>query len=452
MSKIIKSRRNTTFLVQISALFFLYICAIMHIKRERLIKQIITVRHKKFATGLFWQPLRVGNTARSAAKELAKAGNKRRCYFTEYRSMVGIGSSCDGAKTGIESAAAQIAESLSEFVSFLAVFNVNNRFYLVAVRNGIIIRDILFEKQEDARKAYTELAALPDWGALIAPLSWGMPKSQEKDISDLIGKDNNVARLRPFCFLKAILPSLLIAILFVLFGFYILSNPIKTPADQGPNLNTELASEYRKQIELKKQEILDKKLAQEAAERSFKYPYDNLPNVMERANLCYKAIAFVMQPIAGWNQTFAKCDGEYVSATFMRDFGTLNDFYEIGGELMPGAIVQQTSEDEVIVRVKLPALKTYSSLDERDPISAARDIASVFQQIDTRADINNVTDTVLNNGISETVHVTEVAVSSKLIPSEFMYAFKDFQGVYMTSVSWRANTRTWNYEVIIYTK
>lgn len=416
-----------------------------------MIKQIITVHHKKFATGLFWQPLRVGNTARSAAKELSKAGSKRKCYFTEYKSMVGVGSSCDGAQTGIESAAAQIMESLSEFVSFLAVFSVNNRFYLVAVRNGIIIRDVLIENQEEARKMYTELASLPDWGILIAPSSWGIPKSQEKDISDLIGKEN-VARLRPFCFLKAIFPSLLMTVLFVLFGVYILSNPIKTPSDKGSNLNTELASEYRKQIELKKQEILDKKLAQEAAIKSFQYPYDNLPNVMERANLCYKGIAFVMQPIAGWNQTFAKCDGEYVSATFMRDFGTLNDFYEIGGELMPGAIVQQISDDEIIVRVKLPKLKTYSSLDERDPINAARDIASVFQQINTRAEINNVTDTILNNGVTEIVHVTEVAASSKLIPSEFMYAFKDFQGVYMTSVSWRANTRTWNYEVIIYTK
>ena len=220
----------------------------------------------------------------------------------------------------------------------------------------------------------------------------------------------------------------------------------------GAKLDTELAKEYRQQIEQKKQEILNKKLAEENAKKSFQYPYDNLPDVMDRANLCYKAIAFVMQPIAGWNQTLAKCDGEYVSATFMRDFGTLNDFYEIGGELMPGAIVQQTSEDEIIVRVKLPELETYSSLDERDPASAARDIASVFQQINARAEINNVTDTILNNGVAENIHVTEVAVSSKLIPAEFMYAFKDFQGVYMTSVSWRANTRIWNYEVIIYTK
>ena len=423
----------------------------MHIKREKLIKQIITVHRKKFATGLFWQPVGVGGTSRNWAKQLAKTADKKYSFYTEYRAMIGLVSSHDGARSGMHSAAAQIVESLSEFVSFLAVFKVDTYFYLVAVRNGIIIRDNLIESEEAARKLYTELSSIPDWGALIAPASWGIPKSQEKNISDLIRNDN-IARLRPIGMMKTVWPSVLFAVLFVLFGVYILSNPVKTGSDKGAKLNTELANEYRKQIELKKQEILDKKLAKEAAIQSFQYPYDNLPNVMERANLCYKAIAFVMQPIPGWNQTLAKCDNEYVSATFMRDFGTLNDFYEIGGELMPGAIVQQISDDEIIVRVKLPTLKTYSSLDERDPISAARDIASVFQQINTRADINNVTDTILNNGVAETLHVTEVAASSKLIPSEFMYAFKDFQGVYMTSVSWRANTRTWNYEVIIYTK
>ena len=425
-------------------------CYNAHKERE-LIKQVITVRHRKFATGLFWQPMGVGNTARNWAKELTKTSDIKYDFFTEYRSMIGLASARDGAYSGMASAAAQVVDSLSEFISFLAVFSVDKYFYLVAVRNGIIIRDILVENEDEARKLFTELSSIPDWGVLIAPSSWGIPKSQEKNISDLI-ENTNVAKLRQIGLTKTVLPAVLGGVLFVLFGIYVLTNPVKKSPNQGAKLNTELAKEYRKQIELKKQEALNKRLAQDAAVQSFEYPYDNLPNVIERANLCYKAIAFVMQPIPGWNQTFAKCDGEYVSATFRRDFGTLNDFYEIGGELMPGAIVQQTSEDEVVVRVKLPALETHTSLDERDSTTVARDVASIFQQINMRADINNVTDTVLNNGVAETVNVTEVAASSKLMPAEFMYAFKDFQGVYMTSVSWRANTRLWNYEVIIYTK
>ncbi len=416
-----------------------------------MIKQIITVHHKKFATGLFWQPLGVGGASRNYARQLAKNADKKYTLFTEFKSMIGLTNSREGAHVGTDSAAAHIVNSLSEFVSFLAVFKANNYFYFVAVRNGIIIRDILIENEETARKAFVGLSSMPDWGVLIAPNSWGIPKSQEKDIYELIGREY-IARLRPIGFAKTVLPSVLFVILFVLFGFYVLNNPIKTSSDNTANLNTELANEYRRQIELKKQEILDKKIEQENAQQAFEYPYDKLPNVSQRADLCYRAIAFVMQPIAGWNQSLAKCDGEYVSANFSRDFGTLNDFYEIGGELMPGAMVQQVSDDEMIVRVKLPELQTYSSLDERDAATVARDVATMFQQINTNADINIVTDTILNNGKTENIDIVEVGFSSKLIPSEIMYAFKDFQGVYMTSVSWRANTRTWNYEVIIYTK
>lgn len=416
-----------------------------------MIKQIITVHHKKYATGLFWQPLGVGNTPHSWAKQLAKNSNKKYNLYTDYKSMVGVVSSRDGAHVGMPSAAAEIISSLSDLISFLGIFKAGEQFYLLAVRNGIIIRDILIEREDVARKTYTELINIPDWGALFAPSAWGIPKSQEKNLSDLI-KNNAVARLHQISVVKSVVPSILVAALFILFGIYVLNHPVSQDEAQKPNLNTEIAAEYRRQIELKKQEIIDKKLAEEEVKVKFEYPYDNLPNVFERANLCYKAIAFVMQPIPGWNQTYAKCDSEYVSANFSRDFGTLNDFYEYGAELMPGAVVQQISDNEMIVRVKLPELKTGSSLDERDQMTALRDLTTNFQKINTKADIQTVTDTIVSGNKTEEVHVIEAGASSKLIPIEFMQVFNDFGGVYMTSVSWRANTRTWNYEVIVYTK
>ena len=415
-----------------------------------MIKQIITVHHKKYATGLFWQPLSVGNTSHGYAKQLAKNTDTKYTLFTEYKSMVGLTNSKSGARVGMPSAAVEVVSSMSELVSFLAVFSVGENFYLIAVRNGIIIRDILIEQEDIARKTYMELIKLPDWGALFAPASWGIPKSQEKNIYDLI-KHGNFARLHQISVVKSVAPSFLIAVLFILFGIYVLNHPVDTDVNNvKPKLNTELAAEYHRQIELKKQEITDKKL--EETVQKIEYPYDDLPNIQDRANQCYKAIAFVMQPIPGWNQTYAKCDGEYVSANLTRDFGTLNDFYEYGAELMPGAIVQQVSENEMIVRVKLPKLKTYSSLDERDQMTALRDITTNFQQINIKADIQPVTDIVQAGNKTEDVHILEIAASSKLIPSEFMHIFQDFQGVYLTSVAWRANTRTWSYEIIVYTK
>ena len=415
-----------------------------------MIKQIVNVHHKNFATGLFWQPLGVGNNAQNYAKQLSKTNDKRYTLYIEYKSMIGVTDERSGAREGMPSAAVEIVNSLSDLISFLGVFRADKHYYLVAVRNGVIIRDVLFDNAEAARQLYVKLAEIPDWGALFAPAAWGMPKSQEKFLSDLIGK-KITAKLHQVSVLKSMMPSILFTAVFVIFGLVVLTNPVNQNPDKKSRINPEIAKEYRRKIEMKKQEILERKIAEEV-EQVIEYPYDKLPDMMERAQLCYKAIAFVMQPLAGWNQTYAKCEGDFVSATFSRDFGTLNDFYEICADLMPGAIVQEISEDEIMVRVNLPELKTGSSVDERNQVTVMRDVATLFQQINAKADVKGVTDRMLNNGKTHNIYVTEVGVTSKLIPTEFMQAFKDFDGVYMSSVSWRANTRNWNYEVIIYSK
>lgn len=418
-----------------------------------MIKQIITVRHKKFATGLFWQPVSVGNTASNYAKQLAKNIDKKYTLYVDYKSMVGLADKSSGVYAWLPSAAVEIVESLSEFVSFLGVFQVNNYFYLVAVRNGVIIRDVLIETSEEARKLYAELSNIPDWGALFAPAVWGMPKAQEKFISELIRSSTSV-RLRPINVFNSVWPTI-IFLAFVLFaGVFLFREKIVNlfSLRQPVQVNPELAAEYKRNIELKKQELIKKLDVVKQEVEPIQYPFDYLPNVKDRADLCYKAAAFVMQPIPGWNQTYVKCDETFVSVNFARSFGTLNDFYLVGANLMPGALVQQVSDNEVIVRVNLPKLKTYSSLDERDVSSAVRDLTTVFQQLNIQADINSVTDVVTNGVKTENINIIEISASSKLIPSEFMNIFNDFQGVYMTSVVWNANTRTWRYEVIVYTK
>ena len=415
-----------------------------------MIKQVITVNRKKFATGLFWQPLGVGNTAQNYAKQLAKTGDKKYTLYVGYKYMVGLTNSNEGAVAGMPSAAIEIVSALSELVSFLGVFQAENNYYLVAVRNGVIIRDILLTDAESARKLYTELAEIPDWGALFAPASWGVPKSQEKTLSELMGRGLSV-KLRQISTAKSIVPTILSIIIFFVFGFYVLSNSVTNKESAKPKMNAEKVAEYKRQIELKKQKLTDK-ILQTSVDAEADYPYNHLPNMMERANLCYKAIAFVMQPIMGWNQTYAKCDEDFVTATFSRDFGTLNDFYDIAVDLIPGASVQQMSEDEIIVRVKLPQLKTYSSIDERDQVTVMRDVSTIFQQTNIKAEVQGVTDTIVNNGRTEKLYITEVGVSSKLIPTEFIRAFDGFDGVYMTSVVWRAGTRMWSYEIIIYSK
>lgn len=417
--------------------------------------QVITVNRKKYAVGLFWQPTGAGHLARSYAKVLARSIDKKLNLFTEYRTMVGLGAKKSGHRVGMESMAAAVTDALTEYSSFLAVFIVDKFFFLIAVRNGIILEDKLFENEEDARAEYFKLSEIPDWNALFAPSSWGMPRAVERNISDLI---INTPRslLRPISRVSTGIMSVVLLVAFCLSIGYLFREPINQIVNSQPKLeqvDPELAAEYQKQVEEKNKELDAEFNIQKAPQpEPLVMPYDYLPDPMERAEICYQAMGFVMQPVLGWNQSSVECGETHAGAWFVRNFGTLGDFYNFATELMPRAFVQEESENSLYVRVKLPAINTYASLDERDVDTVMREVTTAFQSIDSSFDMEAVVDTLTNGVDTAYINVIEISADSKLVPMQFMKIFENFDGVYMTRCSWNVSTRTWNYEVIIYVK
>lgn len=420
-----------------------------------LVNQVILIDKKKYAVGLLWQPVAVGFIGRNYAHQLSRGIDRKLGLYTEYRAMVGLGSYRLGHRVGMPSAAAEVMEDFAEFSSFLAAFKIGEMFWLVAVRNGIIVTDYLFESEEAARAEYTKLSTMPDWGSFFAPNSWGIPRSIEK-LMDNMSYGSVKATLKPISHLKAGFASLFLLILFMLGTAELFKEPISemlTPKPQISKINPQLAAEYKKQIEQKNKE-LDEKFAikkQKPAE-PLKMPYDSLPDPMARAKLCYQAIGFLMQPVNGWEQADAECNEEYANVTFKRSFGNLGDFYEIATDLMPGVFVEEKSESEIFVRAKLPRLTFESSMEEKDPETVVREINTLFQKADTDVDTNITVDTIGDEKKSVDLNVVEIGAASKLTPPEFMKIFNDLRGVYMTRSAWNTTSRIWNYEVIIYAK
>jgi len=416
--------------------------------------QVITLNKKKYAVGLFWQPTGAGYVARSYARTLARSVDKKLNLFTEYRGMVGLGARRAGHRSGMDSAAAAVIDALGEFSSFLAVFAVDKKFYLVAVRNGIILEDKLFEREEDARSEYFKLSEIPDWAALFAPAPWGMPRAVERNLSDLTIRAVR-AQLRPISRAWGVIASVLLIVAFVVSSIWFFREPLQqmNAASEISEMDSELVAEYEKQVEEKNKELdAAFEIEKAPAPEPIVLPYEYLPDPMERAQVCYQAMGFLMQPITGWNQTSVECGESYATVRFVRDYGTLDDFYMMATELMTASFVQQESEKSLTVRAKLPDVSTYASIDERDVETVLRAVMTAFQGIDTPADAQMVVDTLTNGVDTIYLNVVEVAAESKLIPTEFMQIFDDFGGVYMTKCVWNASSRTWNYEVIIYAK
>ncbi len=420
-----------------------------------LANQFINVNRKKYATGLFWQPVAAGFVARNYARNLAKNVDRKLNLYVEYRAMVGLGARKGGQRSGMHSAAAEVMESFSEYTSFLAVFENGKKFYLVAARNGIILEDKVFDSESQARDEYVKLSEIPDWGAFFAPGAWGMPRAAERNLADVI-TGRSKAVLRSISYLRNGIVSLVLVGLFVL-GFVFLFRDslvqMMTPRPKKQDLNPELVAEYKRQIEEKNKE-LDKQfqIEKELPPEPIVMPYELLPDVQARAKLCYQAIGFLMQPVVGWNQVWAECGETHAVAEFRRTFGTLGEFYNVAAGLMPGAFVQEINDDTLRVSAALPELEVMSSQDERDVETVIRDVTTAFQGVDTNVETNVVVDTLTNGVDVADVNVVEVGVESKLVPMQFMKVFEEFGGVYLMRAAWDVASRTWNYEVIIYAK
>ena len=159
-----------------------------------------------------------------------------------------------------------------------------------------------------------------------------------------------------------------------------------------------------------------------------------------------------MQPITGWVQSSVVCDESRATAEFNRKYGSLDSFYAIASDFLPGATVSELDDNTLKVSVALPEVERVSSLDERDAETVERNIISLFQTIGADVKTEIVVDTLTNGVETASLNVVEIAASSKLAPMQFTKMFEDFGGFFITRCVWNAIARTWNYEVIIYAK
>ena len=417
--------------------------------------QYVYIKRKKYASGLVWQPMVAGFTTRAYAQKLANGIDRRLNLYVRYNEMVGLGARSNGLHSGMPSIAIEIINALPGYSSLLGAFQIQDKFVLVAVRNGVILQDLLFNDENAAREKYAELNEIPDWNASFAPAAWGVPRAVERNLIELInGRSHGV--LRPISRLASGMMSLILLLIFALMILYFFREPINkvfAPKPQMSKINPELAEEYKRKIEEKDKELdAQFDIRQEPEYQPISMPYDSLPDLYERADLCYRAIGFLMQQVAGWNQSIVECGDTHVVGTFKRSFGTLDDFYIIVGDIMPGVFVQEINDDEIIVRAKLPERELFQSYELRDIDTIVRELTSRFQSINIVANVTPEQDIVSNGRESEVIEFVGVTAETKLIPEQFIKIFEDFGGVYTTKVSWNTDRKMWNYEVIIYAK
>lgn len=419
---------------------------------------VITVSRRKYAAGLFWQPAGGRGNPRDNAAKISRLSKAHASLFVAFGGMIGLSSRRAGGRKGMPVAAAEVIEAFGEN-TFLAAFSVREGFWLIAVRGGIVIRDKVFSDVAAAVSDYMELNEMPDWSVLVAPADWNAPSAVERRIGDVVSGNRkyrlaNISHMPGYVMTLAVLAGAA----FIMYNFF--EAPIKklfAPRPQQLNIDPAVAEEYKRKLE-----AIDAPKPKDPPKKiHVPMPYEALPVLGEKADQCWRAIAFLAQQITGWIADSVVCaDGE-ANAHLLRDHGTIGDLYGEVAQKMPGVSINETGGNDVILSAKLKTL----AMSEQPPSYSADEIMtavqSVFQRIngdvDFRRDFSELSIPELGeNEIPDTdmtdVPIVKIETASKLQPKEFIKILSDVGSIHIPSVKWDNRNRNWNYEVIIYVK
>ncbi len=145
----------------------------------------------RYATSLFWQPLRNSDDPYTEVEEASTNVLEGADLFAIKKGkspQFGLCVSSQGYKSGTYVAAVSLISALPYVSSFLAVFKVKEGWWYVCVRNDVILSDgdMLFLNEEDAKAQFSSMLVVPDWGYKIAPAEWNIADTREENLATLL--------------------------------------------------------------------------------------------------------------------------------------------------------------------------------------------------------------------------------------------------------------------------
>ena len=419
----------------------------------------IVVNNVAYAVSLFWQPLQDTNDPYPEVKETVQnvmEGADLFCTRSGTSPQYGIGNSAEGHKVGMPSAAAAIADVFQDKPSSVAVFEVDEGWWFIAVRNDLILseEDVLYLNEEDAKRAFYAMMAVPDWGRKIAPASWEIEGTEEVDLWDILKPDTSaklmhINKTNP----KAKLIILGAGLLVLFIGWKLISGMF-TPQQKKPVIRpiTPLAPLVEEEVEEKK---VEKKI--------IPYPWEKLVVTDDLLNRCYIAVAQLKSLVVpGWNIGQIFCSASGASTTFQKKWGDITWVKRAFQENdVPGLdYIIDDSGTNTLVSLAIGEVSLHSEKPQMMSFEAREELNNIFQAVgldvklkDERTAFEVIPD---KNGLGSVTKEIKTfpkllfSFSSALPVQSWLEVFKKFPALEITKLTYTVNDNTWTYEGRIY--
>ena len=412
----------------------------------------MTVGNTVYAASIFWQPLQDPDNPLPEVRETAEnVLDNSDLYVVRPSGMpqYGLGISSEGHRSGMPVAALGLVDAFSDVASSVSVFKVPEGWWFIAVRNDLILseEDMLFQQEEDAKRNFISMMAVPDWGRKVAPSEWGIDGTEEMDIGDVLSRGAKVKlqKLKTEFSLKNIIYIAAIALALIGLGYYIISNYFG---------GEEVIKEVIAPPPIIKQIIEKPKVKVEEP-----MPWDSLALSTELANSCSDAIKLLTaNTVPGWKLGDINCKVSGVSTTWMLEWGRIANLktalkvYDIKN------LHFSVSEDGKTAAGTMPfnnikKIPSPPTLTANDAMTELTDIFQALNLAVTLSITNVQTEPTQKNALP--VHLysfVSFAFSSELPPTDWESFFNSFASLEITDIMYNPESNVWRYEGRIYGK
>lgn len=417
----------------------------------------IVVNNTTYAVTLFWQPLQDVNDPYPEVQETVDnfmEGADLFCLRQGTSPQYGIGNSTEGHKAGMPSAAAAIAERFQDKPSSVAVFEVDEGWWFIAIRNDLILseEDMLYLNEEDAKRAFYAMMAVPDWGRKIAPASWEIEGTEEVDLWDILKAPNGSKLLHINKAQRQKIKMALIGagVVALLLGYKLISGmlfpekkPVIRPLAPIKPLFEEEAPQQQKEVII--------------------HPWEKLVVTEDLLNRCQAAARQVKAMVVpGWTLGTVSCSAAGLSTTWTMKWGHLGwikrafEEYDTRGldfliDNSGKAAVVSLSIGDVAIHSQAPKMMAYESREEFN---------NIFQAINQQVSLSEerTTRQVQNTADGLTAEVKEIrtypklkfSFSSDLPMEDWLIMFNKFPALEIVQLNYNPTDNIWTYEGQIY--
>lgn len=416
----------------------------------------IVVNNTTYAVTLFWQPLQDTNDPYPEVQETVDnfmEGADLFCLRQGTSPQYGIGNSTEGHKAGMPSAAAAIAELFQDKPSSVAVFEVDEGWWFIAIRNDLILseEDMLYLNEEDAKRAFYAMMAVPDWGRKIAPASWEIEGTEEVDLWDILKTpgSSKLMHINKNQRQKMKLITIGAGVLVLLIGYKLISGLFFSEKKQVIRPLAPLKPLFEEEAP-KQQEVIVR-------------PWEKLLVTEDLLNRCQAAVRQVKSMVVpGWTLGQISCSAAGLSTTWTMQWGHLGwikrafEEYNTRGldfliDNSGKTAVVSLSIGDVAIHSQAPKLMTFEAREELNnifqainhPISLQDDKAKL-QKKTSEDGLTQQTTTI------ETYPKLKFSFSSDLPMEEWLTMFNKFPALEILQLNYDPNSNIWTYEGHIY--